>query len=285
VPILRWLPGFSILFAFAVAGAVAVDWRDRRAWVIAIYTALAAATCIFLVVGARYRIPLALGLALFGGAIATVRSRRRLVAAAVAGVIAALFTRMEAVPSAHNFAEEWALSAQSLLKENQIAEAEAAARRASDIDPNNVLAWDARGSVLAAAGRRSEAADAFRRALILNAQFAAAHQHLATLLAESGDVAGAAAEHRRVIAIDPRNVISLSTLARLDGALGNAAEGLAAARRAASLKTPDDDDWLIIAMLAGDLRRFDEAEEALAHIGENTPRVEQVREAIRRARN
>ncbi len=283
VPILRWLPGFTILFAFAVAGAVTAGWRDRRMQIIAAYTALAAATCVILVVGSRYRLPLALGLALFGGAFA-VRSRRQLAVGAVAGLIAAACTRLVSVPASHNFAEEQAITATSLLRENSLAEAEAAARQALEIDPSNALGWDARGSILVSSGHQTEAADALRRAIALNPQFAGAHQHLAALLGQSGDLAGAAAEYRRVIAIDPRNAPSLSALARLDGALGNAAEGLDAARRAASLKPPDDDDWLIMAMLAADLRRFDEAEAALAHISESSPRAEEVREAIRRAR-
>jgi tetratricopeptide (TPR) repeat protein len=284
VPLLRWLPGFTILFAFAVAGAVAANWRDRNVRIVAVYTALAAATCIALVAGARYRIPLALGLALFGGAVAVQQSRRKLALAAAAGVIAALCTRIVAVPAAHNFAEEWALTAESLLRENQLAEAETAARRAMEIDSSNPLGWSALGSILGASGQRAAAEDAFRRAVSLNPDFAAAHQHLAALLVENGDLAGAAAGYRRVIAIDPKSVIALRALARLSGALGNPAEGLEAARRAAALQTPGDEDWLIIAMLAAELRRFDEADEALAQIAERSPRVEQVKEAIRRAR-
>ncbi|MEK6373963.1 MAG: tetratricopeptide repeat protein [Acidobacteriota bacterium] len=284
VPVLRWLPGFTILFAFAVAGAVPANWRERNVRIVAICTALAAATCIALVVGARYRIPLALGLALFGGAVAVPQSRRKLAVAAIAGVIAALCTRIVTVPAAHNFAEEWALTAESLLRENQLAEAEAAARRATLIDPSNPSGWSSLGSILGASGRTAEAADAFRRTVTLNPDFATAHQHLAALLAQNGDLAGAAAAYRRVIAIDPRSVVALRALARLSGAMGNAAEGLEAARRAAALETPDDDDWLIIAMLAAELRRFDEADDALAHIAESSPRVEQVKDAIRRAR-
>ena len=284
VPLLRWLPGFTILFAFAVTGAVAANWRDRNVRVVAVYTALAAATCIALVVGARYRIPLALGLALFGGAVAVQQSRRRLAIGVAAGVIAALCTRMVAVPASHNFAEEWALTAESLLRETQLVEAEAAARRALEIDPSNPAGWSALGSTLGASGRIADSADAFRRAVTLNPDFAAAHQHLAALLAQTGDLAGAAAEYRRVIAVDPKSVIALRALARLSGAMGKPAEGLEMARRAAALQTPGDDEWLIIAMLAAELRRFDEADDALAHIAESSPQVEQVKEAIRRAR-
>jgi tetratricopeptide (TPR) repeat protein len=283
VLILRWLPGFTLLFAFAVAGAVTADWRDHRVHIVAIYTALTALTSIFLVVGARYRIPVTLGLALFGGSVA-VRSRRQLAVGAVAAVISAACTRIERLPATHNFAEEWALSAQSLLKEGELTPADTAAQRAAKIDPTSALVWDTRGAVYAASGRKGEAVEAFRRAIALNREFAKAHLHLAMLLGPDGNLEAAAAEYRQVIAIDPRNVEALWALARLDGALGKPAEGLDAARRAAAIKPPDDDDWLIIAMLAADLRQLDVAEDALAHIVEPSPRVEAAREAIRKAR-
>jgi tetratricopeptide (TPR) repeat protein len=284
VPILRWLPGFTLLFAFAVAGAATASWRDRNVRIVAVYTALAAATCIALVVGARYRIPLALGLALFGGAVAVQQSRRKLAIGVAAGVIAALCTRIVAVPASHNFAEEWALTAESLLRENELPDAEAAARQATTLDPSNPSGWSSLGSTFGASGRTADAANAYRHAVTLNPDFAGAHQHLAAILAENGDIAGAAAEYRRVIAIDPRSVIALRALARLSGAMGKPAEGLEAARRAAAIQMPGDDDWLIIAMLAAELRRFDEADDALAHITQSSPQVEQVKEAIRRAR-
>jgi len=287
VPLLRWLPGFMLLFGVAAAGAATADWRDRRTHFIAAWVALAAASCVFLVVGARYRIPIVIGLALLGGVwsggLQAAERRAKARRSILAGLIAAACTRIVAVPASHNLAEEWALTSQSLAKEGLVADAEKAAQRAIEIDPSNALGWDARGSALAAAGR-AEAVDAFRRALALNPQFAAAHERLAMLLAQIGDVAGAAEEYRRTIAITPRQVSALWALARLDGALGKPAEGLEMARRAAALQTPVDDDWLIIAMLAAELRRFDEANDALGHIVEPSPRVEQVREAIRRAR-
>ena len=283
VRILRWLPGFTFLFAVAVAGAVAANWRERSVHIVALYTALAAFSSILLVVGARYRIPLVLGLALFGGA-TILASRRRLIIAAAVAVVAAACSRIERVPATHNFAEEWAMTAQSLLSEGKDAEAMEAVDRASKIDPFNAMAWDTRGSLFAAAGRRAEAVSAFRRAILLNSEYATAHLHLAMLLAETGDLRGAAAEYRRVIAINPRRAEALSALARLDGALGNAEEGLQMAQRAAALRTPGDEDWLIIAMLAADTGRFDAAENALDRISEPSPKVEAVREAIRNAK-
>ncbi len=283
VPLLRWLPGFTLLFAVAGAGAVTCDWRDRRTWIVALWIALAAASCIFLVVGARYRIPMAIGLALFGGTLAAARSRRRLAIGAAAGVLAAICTRLIAVPGTHNLSEEWALTSQSLTREGAIAEADDAARRAIEIDPSNALGWDARGSALAAMGR-AEAVDAFRRAVSINPKFAAAHERLAMLLVQIGDVAGAAEEYRRTVAITPREVSALWALARLEGSLGRPAEGLEMARRAAALQTPGDDDWLVIAMLAAETRHLDEADAALAHVVEPSPRVEQVREILRRLR-
>jgi tetratricopeptide (TPR) repeat protein len=273
-PILRFLPGFLVLFAFAVGGALFADWKDPNVRMIALFNAIAVATCLLLVVGARYRIPLALGFALQA---APIYKNRRVVVAA----FAAALTLIARDPSTHNFGEEWSLTASSLLKEGHIDEASAAAQKATQTDPSNALGWDTTGMIEASQNRDAE--PAFRRALQLNPQYTAAHEHLGLLLAQKGDVNGASAEYRAAVALDPRRVKALMGLARLEGALGHAAEGLKYAQRAAELQPPDDDGWLLIAMLAADARRFDVVDLALAQVTD-TARAEQVRETIRSRR-
>ena len=278
--VLRWLPGFALLFGFGVAGMVAADWKDRSIQAIGAYSALAVLTCTLLVVGARYRVPLALGLALFGGQI---EKRRRVVAAVVAGIVAALFSLALRDRSTHNFSEEWSLTAASLIKEDNIVEADVAAARAAALDPASALAWDKMGTVRALENRPAEAAEGFRRAVALNPDYATAHEHLGLLLAKTDDLPGAESECKRAVEIDPRNARALATLARLEGALGRAAQGLAYAQRAAALQPPDDDGWILIAMLAADARQFEVAEQALANVRDPS-RAEAVRSAIRKAR-
>ena len=283
VPILRWLPGFTLLFAIAIGGAVSANWRARNVQVVAIYTVLTALTVIFLVVGSRYRMPIALGLALFGGALAAA-SRRRLAAAAVAALIAAACTRIERVPATHDLAEEWSITAASLLEEGAIDDAQSAAQRATDIDASNPLGWDTLGTIRAAAGKREDAAQAFQRALALNPRYGTARQHMGLLLEQGGDLTGAATEYQRALAINPRKVEAMLALARIDGALGKPAEGLALAQRAATVRRPDDQHWLLIAMLAANAAQFDVADRALDSVSD-LDRANAFREAIRNARN
>jgi tetratricopeptide (TPR) repeat protein len=270
--ILGVLPGFLILFGFAVAGAACANWGDDRVRRIAIYNGIAFATCIFFVVGTRYRIPLVLGLALQAATVDL--KNRRMIAAAFAAAI----TLIAKDAASHNFAEEWALSARSLLKEGNVDEARATAKMAIDADASNALGWDTHGTIEASENRDAESS--FRRAIALNPDYTGAHEHLGLLLAQKGDVNGAASEYRTAVAIDPRRVKALMGLARLEGASGHAAEGLAYAQRAAELQPPDDEGWLLIAMLAADAHRFDVADLALARVND-TARADQVRAAIR----
>ena len=265
--VLRFLPGFLVLFAAGVAGST-----NHR------FNLIAIATCVLFVVGARYRMPLALGLAISSAGLS--RQPRRLQPALIA-VVAAVLTLLAKDAPTHNFAEEWSLSASSLLKDGNFTEAEAAASKATTADPNSALAWDTTGMIAAAQSREAESF--FRRAIQINPGYTGAHEHLGLLLAQKGDVSAAAAEYRTAVSLDPRRVKALMGLARLEGALGRSAEGLQYAQRAAELQPPDDDGWLLIAMLAADARKFDVVDLALSQVRDRA-RADQIRDAIRSRR-
>jgi tetratricopeptide (TPR) repeat protein len=257
-----------------------------------------------LVVGARYRLPLALPLALFGGiAIAyawELRDRRRLAAMAVIAIVAGASTRAWPHPPSHDLAEEWALTSQALTNEEKPVEAESAARQAIESDAKNALAWDALGLALDQANRKSEARDALLHATALNPQFESAHlhlgnvlaamgdggaareyaaaidlsphdprpvAHLAPLLAQRGDLAGAQRLYARLVELSPGDADAMLTLARIDGALGKPAEGLAVAQRAATIRDVDPQDWIVIALLAAQSGKNDVATTALQRAG------------------
>jgi Tfp pilus assembly protein PilF len=268
VPLL-WLLSFTILFALAAAGAFLADWRSRGAWIVAAYVALTAATCIGLVVASRYRMPIVVGLALFAGIVieSFPRKPRRLAIAVAIALVAGFATRVWSHPPSHNFAEELALTSESLTKERNDAEAERAARQAIAIDPRNALGYDALGLVLGASNRTSDAAEAFARATALNPDFVAAHLHRGQVYAQMQNLDGAAAEYARATALDPHDSDALLALARLQGATGRSAEGLQSAQRAVALRDPSAEDWLLIAALAADARHFDVASNAIQRAG------------------
>ena len=260
---LLWLPSFMILFALAAAGAVVANWRGRAAWIVAGYIALTALTCIGLVVAARYRMPIAIGLALFAGVAIEYVSRALSPTMMAVAVAAALVTHIWAHPPSHNFAEEWALTSESLTKEGNDAEAERAARQAIALDPHNALGYDALGLVLGASNRTSDAAEAFARATSLNPDFVAAHLHRGQVDAQLQNLDAAAAEYARATTLDPHDSDALLALARLQGATGHSAEGLRSAQRAIAMREPTGEDWLLIAALAADARQPDVATDAI----------------------
>lgn len=316
IPLLRFLPTFTLLFALAAGGLLVKRPHQRFAL---IYTLLAMLSCVVLVVASRYRMPMVLGLALLGAlAIDELFVRRRL-AMIVTMVIAAVVTRVWPHPPSHNLAEEWSLTAKSLLADKKSDEAETAARRAIGIDANSALAWDQLGAILATRGKRDGAAAAFAHAVALNPDFERAHVHrgrlmldshdargavaelrrataldphdpvaaqaLGNALVQSGDFKAAVAEYERLTTLDPHNAAVLLQLARLEGVLGRPAEGLAHAQRALQMQEATGNDWQLVALLAVQSNHLDLAEDALGRaesaLGGTTPQLVFARALIR----
>jgi tetratricopeptide (TPR) repeat protein len=290
---LLWLAPFAILFGLAAAGAFVADWHARGTRLVAGYVALTAITSVALVVGARYRMPMVIGLAPFAGlAIDRIRQRQIVIVA----VVAAALTLVWRDAHTHNVAEEWALTSESLTLERNAAEAESAARKALEIDGSSALAHDALAAALAAAGRINDAVAEERRTTALNPDFATAHFHLGQLHEQLNDLNAAADDYRRAVAANPHDPRPLQRLAqvelhrgnvegaldatsrlsaqhedpdtlfdlaRLQGAVGKAKEGLASARRAMALREPGADEWLLIATLATDAHDYAAAQQAI----------------------
>jgi len=96
--------------------------------------------------------------------------------------------------------------------------AEAAARRALSLDPNNASALVALGSVLRDRFEWTEAESAYRRAMALDPDNAEAHHQYAELLMALGRIDEAVVEANRAAALDPAPIRLnvLGTMLRLD---------------------------------------------------------------------
>lgn len=110
--------------------------------------------------------------------------------------------------------------------ERMLAEAEASAARALELDPSNASALVAMGSILRDRHRTKEAETHYRRALAIDPDSPEAHQQYGELLYESGRIAEAVRVLDRATALDPA-AIRLTVLGfalRLDDRLAEAVE-------------------------------------------------------------
>jgi 4-amino-4-deoxy-L-arabinose transferase-like glycosyltransferase len=220
MPVLRWLPSFGLLLAFAVAG-LAVHTPPSRWWLFACFLAMLV-TVVALVVGTRYRMPLVAAVFPFAGAgLAVLLERVRLRDGKGAGVLAAMviavwgFSELRSDAASRNFAEEWALTGLSLLQERKLEESEAAFRTAIGLDESS-LGWDGLGLVLQRRELRTSAREAFERAVRINPQNATAWVHLGFSYEFLGNGSAAIAAYQKALEITPQRAEAQQML---DGAL------------------------------------------------------------------
>ncbi len=125
-------------------------------------------------------------------------------------------------------------------------DAQAAARRGVDLDPQDALTFDTLGVVLSRTGDHAGAVPLFERAVLLDARNASYFYNLAAARQFIGDFAGAEAAYRRALDIDPDLYRARSSLVQL--------------RRA----TPDRNDVALLEALFG---RLGNDPDAKLHIG------------------
>jgi Flp pilus assembly protein TadD len=284
--LLRWLPGFGAVFPLALAGAMALaGWPKRpptgagsgAVTLVALYAVGAAASVVLLVAGFRYRMPLVPILALAAGVgvdavLAAVADRRvrDLIAYAAAAVVG--FAVSHAVHDARdtNVAEEWALTGSALITERKLTDAEAAYRRALELEPRLGLAWDGLGLVFYDAGRLADARPAFGRALEIDPDSARATFHLALVRDRAGELEAAAAGYNRALSLSPFDAEIAEHLAQVErkygvqlGMAGRTAEARDAIQRALALRPDDGEAWVDLCLLLLDLGDRDGAARAL----------------------
>jgi tetratricopeptide (TPR) repeat protein len=269
-PLLRFLPGFTLLLALAAMGVLAARRQKRTELIVLAYIGLGVASCALLVVAARYRLPIVIGLAVFGGvalehivALARTRAWRELAMLIFVGLIAGAFTRLWPHPPSHNVSEELALSAGSLAKEGNAEEAERYGRQAVEADGTNPLAWNALGMALKGRGDLGGAGAAFARALSLNDGYQRAHVNAGSIAEAENDDARAEREYARAAAIDPQDPLAVQDLAGIEIRRGDLQRARSAYERLVLLQPRNVDALLKLARIEGASQH---PAEGLAHV-------------------
>lgn len=270
-PLLRVLPRWALLFPLTCVGALLVARRRPAGASSLLGASIAAgsATTVLLVIGTRYRLPLvpvfaaaagAGAVALFDSVVA--RQTREVVLAGVALGAAVVVSHLLTDPRNLNLAEEWALTGSSLISERRLPEAEAAYRRALELDPRSGLAWDGLGLAQYDAGRLPEARQSLSRAIGLSENSHALF-HLALVDEREGKLAEAADGYRRAVDISPDDADMTRHLATALGMMGRSADALVRMRRVVELEPANGEAWLDVCLLSLDARDVAGAANAL----------------------
>jgi tetratricopeptide (TPR) repeat protein len=228
---------FALILGFAVFGVAALGFARTGGFVVWSAVLLAAAAPLIFYVSSRHRLPLAFLLAVPAGTgIAALRTTRRFVPYAASAFALALSF---AVPSGDFLRTEKA-SALSVIADVQrkAGDLDAAARTsvlATDLDPENAIAWFNRGVAEAARGNTTEAERAYRAALAADPVQPEAASNLAGLLVRAGRAAEAAPLLEKALAAWPRHAVGWTNLVVSYAASGDRARARDAVRRAAGL--------------------------------------------------
>ncbi len=271
---------FGVLIPLALVGLWAT-WPDRRRlWVLyAMGVAFAASTLAFYVF-ARYRFPLVPLLVLFAAAGLShgrrawaTRPRREGVGVLTAAVAMAALCQLPLVSSSRSRAITETNLGAALQDDGRADDAVARYRRALEIQPDYVPAYNNLGVALRAGGhtddavrvyrdglalrddypdlhynlanallalnRPDEAAEHLRKATAGTPDSAGAHNNLGTALAEKGQFAEAAVEFSVAVALDPTSAKAHRNLGNVLSGLGRADEALVHLTQAVALAPQD----------------------------------------------
>ena len=153
----------------------------------------------------------------------------------------------------------------TLLTEGRVAEAEAQARRALEINPRFATGYEALALVHIARGRPEEAVAAYRQELKLNPGSAAAHREFADLLLQLGRLAEADSQVREALRINPRVALAYTTLARVELAGGRPGSDVSAVSAYTRALRLEPRDWMLHGELAGLLASLGRTAESREH--------------------
>jgi len=207
--ILRVLPGFGVLFAFAAA-AVFVRPPPRGLALPLLWIGAGALPVLAALAGLRYRMPLVPPLAIFAGAGAALlaerikdRQPRRLAAPAAVALLALLATHLRRHSPSHVFSEEWTLDGNAWMELGRPEDAERSLRKARDADPAAALPVEFLGRLRLSQGRAAEAAAMLEESLRMDPDSRSAHFFLGQAREALGRPAEAAAAYAAALAISP----------------------------------------------------------------------------------
>lgn len=233
---------FALLLGLAVFGVAAAG--PARTGGLALWSSLlvsAAAPLVFYV-SSRHRLPVAFLLAVPAGTgVVALPSTRRVWPYAVG--LGALVLSL-AIPSAALMKAEEA-SALSVVadvqrKAGELEAAAGTARRATELDGTNAIAWFNRGVIEAARGRRADAERAYRAALAADPVMPDAAANLAAILVATGRATEAPPLLEKALAAWPRHAAGWTNLIVAYAASGDRERARDAVRRAASSRVTLD---------------------------------------------
>jgi tetratricopeptide (TPR) repeat protein len=266
---LRLLPGFALLFPLAAIGLLAAARNHAAPLLLVGYLAVLAGTCIALVVGLRYRVPLMPVLAIFAAygvhsewTLARAHRWREAALPLALGAVCTVVAFAKPHRPSLNFAEEYALTGSSLVSQHRLVEAASAYEKAIIASPERALGSNGLGVVALDQGRLEEAERRFREAIAREPGYAAARYHLGVALRQRGDLGGAIREFRQAVQIRPDDGEATSSLA--DGLLatGRPAEALTYYERLDRFASaPNANLYVAIARANGELGRVAVAEQ------------------------
>jgi len=142
------------------------------------------------------------------------------------------------------------------------AKAEAACRKALELDPQDAVAWLNLGNALSGQNRPAEAEAAFRQALELDPQDAGAWNNLGAALSGQNRPAEAEAACRKALALDPQLAYAWNNLGNALSGQSRPAEAEAAYRQALELDSQDAVAWYNLGNALSGQNRPAEAEAA-----------------------
>lgn len=155
----------------------------------------------------------------------------------------------------------------------RFAEAEAFARRAVQLQPNNAVAWDRLGVALQSRGLfNNETEHAYRRAVELDAQFPVAYAHLARVLKRMGrrDEAAPLYEQATRLAKDPATLNLIAESLQAEQQWENSEPVL---KRTLELDARNPTALLLMGRMLAVFKRYQEAEPYLKTATEVSPRA------------
>jgi tetratricopeptide (TPR) repeat protein len=150
--------------------------------------------------------------------------------------------------------------------------AEAAYRKAIELDPADVYPWTYLGNLLTNIGRSAEAEAAYRKAIELDPKSALPYMFLGQLLENTGRSAEAEAAYRRATELAPSDSTPWGALGNLLTDIGRHAEAEAAYRRAIELDPSDAYLWTFLGNLFARIGRLADAEAAYRRSIDLAPR-------------
>ena len=257
--LLAALPGFGLLFPFALAGilvSLQATPRERPGLLLG-YVVATAGACLLLVTSSRYRLPFVVALVPFAAlglvSFARLLRERSPRAAILAGVLVAgaALCRIERHAPSHNFAEEWSGTGYALIHLRDLDGAGKAFRKAIVEDAGWSPAWAGLGVVAANRGDLAGAQASFEKSLLLQPDNLAARQQWGAVLERQRRPGEAEAVYRRALETAPDDPAFGNALARALLAQGRLSEASTRAREVVSRNPEDAAAHLLLARILG----------------------------------